>query len=349
MRLYIHIPFCEQKCNYCAFTSYVSKEKKIALYFEKLLFAIEFFLNEKEVKELKSIYIGGGTPSLVDSKFYEPIFQKLSFFMQDECEITIEANPSSLTKEWLLHMKNLGVNRLSLGAQSFDDKKLAFLGRVHNSNEAILALENIFEVGFKNLSVDLIYGTFLDNLNLLESDLKKAITFPITHLSAYTLTIEKNTPFFKKKNIIKKSDDYSKFVKEFLEDRGFNHYEVASFGKVKSKHNLAYWNYEEYIGVGCSAVGFDGKVRYTNTQNLNSYLKNPLNLKYEKIDKEKRYFEKIFLGLRSEIGICKSELLENDLKNAITLLDEGMLRLKDERFYAKDFFIADSLALYIMN
>jgi oxygen-independent coproporphyrinogen-3 oxidase len=191
--LYIHIPFCDSKCFYCAFNSYTTKNYLKKDYFNALKIQFE---NEKKPNKFKSIFIGGGTPSVMDSNFYEKLFNLISPYIDKNTEITIESNPNSTKKEWLKGLKQLGVNRISFGVQSFDNEKLKFLGRNHSSKSALLSIENAKKV-FDNVNLDLIYATILDNKTLLQNDLDIAVNLGISHISAYSLTIEKNTEFYK--------------------------------------------------------------------------------------------------------------------------------------------------------
>ena len=199
MLVYIHIPFCDSKCFYCSFNSYVDKFDLKQEYMQSLKTQLLFELERFEVKknQIKSVFIGGGTPSTIKAKNYEEIFKILKPFLTKGAEITTEANPNSATKEWLNQMFNLGVNRVNFGVQSFDEKKLKLLNRAHSKNQAIKAVENAKEVGFENISIDLIYGVSCDSKELLKNDIEIASSLPINHLSAYALTIEENTPFEK--------------------------------------------------------------------------------------------------------------------------------------------------------
>ncbi len=344
MLLYIHIPFCDSKCHYCSFNSYTDilhlKENYFKALQKQLLHEIKVFNPNK----LSTIYIGGGTPSSVPASLYDKIFKTLSPFITKDTEITTEANPNSLTNEWLSIMKSYGVNRISLGVQSFDDKKLKFLGRNHSSSEAKKAIEIAYKT-IKNISIDLIYDTALDNKKLLEADLKTAFSFPLSHISSYSLTIEKGTNFFGKSNLLKGDENLIFWFIDMIKEAGFTQYEISNFGKIKSLHNLGYWKGKDYIGVGSGAVGFLKDKRYYPTKNVKNYITNPLDIKVENLSKQNLKDEKIFLGLRSEVGVKTSFL---DKEKVEILHDEKKIILKNNRLFNKDYFLADEIALFLI-
>ncbi|MBI3874156.1 MAG: coproporphyrinogen III oxidase family protein, partial [Arcobacter sp.] len=264
MLLYIHIPFCDSKCFYCSFNSYTNLFHLKSSYIEALNIQLKNELT-KTNETLKSIFIGGGTPSSVEANLYNDIFFSLTNFIDKNTEITIEANPNSTTKEWLLHMKNLGVNRISFGVQSFDDTKLKFLGRNHDKNMAINSVNLAYEVGFKDINLDIIYDTALDTKKLIDDDLQIIKTLPINHISAYSLTIEEGTKFFKKPNTKIENIEMAQYIFDRLKDFGFTQYEISNFSttkKARSKHNFGYWEKEDYLGAGAGAVGCIQNQRY---------------------------------------------------------------------------------------
>ncbi len=308
---------------------------------QALLRQLRHDIQQYETKKIQSLFIGGGTPSTVPPKLYEPLFEAITPLLCKECEITIEANPNSATRRWMEQMRAMGVNRISFGVQSFDDEKLKFLGRAHSSKDAILAIENAKKEGFEHISLDLIYDTAMDSKELLKSDIDQALSLPIDHISAYALTIEENTPFASTPNVRRGDEDLGYLIKEIIP---FEQYEVSNFGQFRSRHNLGYWRLEKYLGVGCGAVGFvDGKRLYPHND-LFEYIKNPLYKQTETLSEEDLRFEKIFLGLRSIVGVEK-ELL--DPKKVQILLEEGKLIQKGDQVFNTNFFLADELALYL--
>ena len=205
MLLYIHIPFCDSKCSYCAFNSYVDKFHLKEAYMKALLTQLEYELQRFDAKphSIETLFIGGGTPSTIAPKLYEPIFKLLKPYLACGSEITSEANPNSATYEWLSGMWELGVNRISFGVQSFNAQKLKLLNRAHSNSQAKEAILNAQKVGFKNISLDLIYATLGDTKELLTHDLETAFSLPINHISAYALTIEEGTVFESKPQMSK--------------------------------------------------------------------------------------------------------------------------------------------------
>ena len=351
MLAYIHIPYCDSKCHYCSFNSYVDKFDTRTRYMQALSQQLAFELERFHVKEgeITSLFIGGGTPSTVAPEHYAPLFELLSPYLQKDAEITTEANPNSATKAWLKGMYSLGVNRVSFGVQSFNAKKLKNLNRAHSPQEAKEAIIHAHEAGFKHLSLDLIYNYHGDTKALLENDIAQAFTLPIDHISAYELTIEEGTPFSKTPQVRQENDALAFFVAQEITQRGFTQYEISNFGSYQSRHNKGYWHLENYLGVGAGAVGFLDSVRYYPQTEIESYLANPLQIAEEHLTKEEQLTEKIFLGLRSNIGIEKTLLNPKRHALASLLVKEGKLTEDKRGFYNKNFFIADTLALYLLD
>ena len=316
---------------------------------EALCTQLEFELQRFNAapKAIESLFIGGGTPSTVAPKLYEKLFALLAPYLGDNIEMTSEANPNSATKEWLKGMRELGMNRVSFGVQSFDDAKLKLLNRAHSSAQAKEALLNAKKAGFENISLDLIYATLGDTKELLENDLKTAFSLPINHLSAYALTIEEGTVFEKRPQMSKERLKLTSWLFKKIEDLGFEQYEISNFGSYKSSHNLGYWRYKDYIGLGSGAVGKLGLQRYYPTTDIESYIKEPLNIKIEELEAEDKKTEQIFLGLRSSVGVAKNILNKNELKRALILVQENKLIIKNDTFYNKEYLLADEIALFI--
>ncbi len=344
MLVYIHIPFCDSKCFYCNFNSFVSDNLLKNEYFEALYLQLKFELEKFKNSKIKTLFIGGGTPSTINPKYFEKIFLKFGNIE----EITIEANPNSATYEWLRDMKNLGVNRVSFGVQSFNEDKLKFLGRNHSKLQAIQSVENAYKLGIKNISIDLIYNTKLDNKKLLIDDLNLACKLPINHISAYSLTIEDGSKFEKDFSKIKQDEDLSNFFIEEIKNRNFYQYEISNFSKgYKSKHNLGYWQYQNYIGVGAGAVGFYENKRFYPPKNLKEYIKNPLNIEIENLTQNDIKIEKIFLGLRSEVGVNLNLFNKKELEKVKILIDEKKIYLKDKKVFNLNYLLSDEIALFI--
>ena len=348
MLLYIHIPFCDSKCSYCAFNSYVDKFHLKSTYMEALSVQLEHELQRFKVKdkEIETVFIGGGTPSTVEPKLYEKIFTTIEPYLAKDIEITSEANPNSATKEWLNGMFKLGVNRISFGVQSFDKEKLKLLNRAHSKEDAISAILDAKEIGYKNLSLDLIYATLGDTKELLVRDIDEAFKLPINHLSAYALTIEDGTPFESKPHMSKETLELTEWFFQQITSK-FEQYEISNFGSYQSRHNLGYWKYKDYIGLGSGAVGKLGLQRFYPNTNLEQYIENPLDIRIEDLDEEDKKIEQIFLGLRSCVGINKNILDNNELQKAKLLVDEKKLILKSDTFYNDNYLLADEIALFI--
>ncbi len=349
MLIYLHIPFCDSKCYYCAFNSYVGKFELKNRYMQSIVKQLrsELSIFEPAKNSIKSLFIGGGTPSTIESKLYESFFDTIRPYLQKDAEITTEANPNSASLAWLEGMKKLGVNRISFGVQSFDDEKLKFLGRNHDKKSAIKAIENAYKSGFKNISLDIIYGTIKDDKPLLSNDLKIAKSLPINHISAYSLTIEENTPFFKAPNVAKDSLELAKFITQKIKEEGFLQYEISNFGSYQSIHNLGYWAGDDYIGIGSGAVGFLKNRRFYPHKSIEKYIQDPTYKETEGLSKEALHVEAIFLGLRSKLGIKLENFSKKELENIEILLKAKKLIKRGGRIYNTDYFLSDELALYI--
>ncbi|TLD82409.1 coproporphyrinogen III oxidase family protein [Helicobacter sp. MIT 11-5569] len=354
--LYLHIPFCDSKCGYCAFNSKTDKNHLKSIYMQKISEYLEDklkSLQENNLIKIISVYIGGGTPSVVESHLYNDVFDRFLPFLEENAEITIEANPNHLSFDWLYDMRSLGVNRLSLGVQSFDSQKLAFLEREHNNKNTWIAIDAIQKAGINNLSIDLIYGTPLCTESLLEKELKIVLDLPLTHLSAYHLSFEPGSRFYKEKEqVYMESQKYFEgefggflsighFVAAHLEK--FLHYEVSNYGRI-SAHNLHYWKGGDYIGIGAGAVGCINDVRTSMPNSIERFLEKFSEQKEVLTTKDKE-LEHLFLGFRSCVGVEVNKI--PNPKNLALLLGEKVLYQKDNRVYAKDYFLGDEIALFL--
>ncbi len=351
--LYIHIPFCDSKCHYCAFNSYTSLHHLKEHFTKALIVQLKSQLKDIDTNSLQTVFIGGGTPSTLNKEHYLQIFEVLNPYLTNIQEITIEANPNSATSQWLEDIYSLGINRISFGVQSFNDEKLKFLGRNHSSQMAIDAINNASKIGFKHINCDIIYDTALDTKELLDNDLAIVKTLPIDHISAYSLTLEDGTKFYQKTDVRVEDVDMAKYLFDTLEKQGFGQYEISNFAKdenSRSKHNLGYWKYTQYIGAGAGAVGCMDNKRLYSTKDIENYIQNPCEYEeVEELSNQDIKVEKILLGLRCIEGIDKNILNTNELSKANSLLEVGKLRLEDDRYYAYDFLLADELALYIID
>jgi oxygen-independent coproporphyrinogen-3 oxidase len=305
---------------------------------------LEYELQKQNGKKLTSVYFGGGTPSLLDIADFEKIFNKIIPHINSDAEITVEANPSSWSLEKATALLNMGANRLSLGVQSLNDEKLNFLSRVHDAKSAMSAYDASKKAGFSNISVDFMYDTPFDDKKFLEGEIADFLALDATHISAYSLTIEEDTPFEKRGVQTRYDADAAAIVAKSLTAAGYEHYEVASFGRIRSRHNFGYWEYKPYIGVGAGAVGFDGNRREYPSKMIEEYIKNPLLTDTEELSADNITVEKILLGLRSTVGVELS-ILSNKQNELKTLLQNNLLRSDGKRVYATDFFLADELTL----
>lgn len=276
LSLYIHIPFCQKKCLYCDFYSVASQEKLAGDYIQVLV---------KQIGQIdapvSSIYIGGGTPSVLGVALLGQLFKSLKRIITPSAEFTIEVNPESFSKKLAKLFLANGVHRLSIGLQSFNDKKLIKLGRIHNAKKAREAVYLAQKSGFKNISIDLIFGIWGEKLTDWKKELQEAVSLPVKHLSVYSLTYEKGTALSQmlKKGLIKPLEDevvagMYEYAADFLEGRGFKRYEVSNFAQDSylCRHNRGYWQNEPYIGLGPSAVSYLEGVRKKNISDVKKYI-----------------------------------------------------------------------------
>lgn len=313
--LYIHIPFCDHKCIYCDFYSIITSDN-IDAFLASLKKEIKYFSNQYSKNRIfKSVFFGGGTPSLMDPKYLREILDDLnnSFVIDQDAEITMETNPGTVDKTKLKNFKDSGINRISIGIQSFDEEELKFLTRIHNKETAIQTLNNAAEVGFKNISVDLIFNLPNQTKEKWIKNLETAIELPINHISTYSLILERGTILNKMVldgNVKMQDDDYDADLYEttidFLLSNEYYQYEVSNFTKpgFECVHNNAYWRYKDYLSFGTAAHSFvDGK-RWWNYSSLKKYiseieLNNHAIMNSENITEEQMHDEYVMLALRS--------------------------------------------------
>ena len=312
--IYLHIPFCLKKCSYCNFVSF-SRTDKIEEYIESLLQEIEF--SKHKGKSIATIYIGGGTPSIIPLNYITKIIGKLKeeFDLSQLEELTIEVNPGTVDLNKLKTYYQLGINRVSVGVQSFDHKILKGLGRIHTEKEVYNTIFMLREIGFKNISIDLMYGLPFDTVNRIESDLEKALRLNPEHISVYGLIVEEKTLFHKeylRGNLILPEEEellsFRKKIDQILNEAGYSRYEISNYSKeaYESKHNLIYWHNEDYLGFGLNSTSKMDNNRYRNSDDLEEYLETANNLaKYDlvEIDEDISVEDGIMLGLRLIEGI----------------------------------------------
>lgn len=356
--IYIHIPFCKQKCFYCDFVSYANQDKYFQKYVQALNKEINNFIDNNEF-EVQTIYIGGGTPSLIDAKYIEEIlhvFEKRNL-LKEVKEVTIEVNPGTVTEEKLRNYKNSGVNRLSIGLQSTEDKILKQIGRIHCYDDFLNTYKMAREVGFKNINVDLMIGLPNQKIIDVKNSLEKIIKLepePPNHISVYSLIVEENTPIEKmlESGELELPDEELErnmywYVKNFLELNGYKHYEISNFAKLgnESKHNLDCWNQKEYVGFGVAAHSYIDDVRYGNIGNVEEYIKNCENGEFGKnkvidevendiFSKEKEF---MLIGLRKIEGVLIQDFKNKFGENPIFVFKDELKKLVDENLLIVDF------------
>lgn len=342
--VYVHIPFCKRKCYYCDFISFCEKDELQEKYINTVIQEIEDFFNLNKNVKIKTIYIGGGTPSFIDGKYIEKIMN--TFNKGGVVEATIEVNPGSASLEKLKKYKECGINRLSIGLQSTEDRLLKKIGRIHNYNDFLATYNLAREVGFDNINVDLMIGLPGQTIEDVKSSLNKVINLNPSHISVYSLIVEENTIIYnliEQNKIVLPDEELERnmywYVKNYLELGGYEHYEISNFAKKgkMSLHNLDCWNQKEYVGFGASAHSYLNRKRFCNIGVLEEYIKDFKNTK--EVQEVQSFYETkqeyILLGLRKIKGVCisdfKNKFGENPIflfKNELNkLIEEGLLEI----------------------
>jgi oxygen-independent coproporphyrinogen-3 oxidase len=351
LSIYIHIPFCDHKCIYCDFYSIITSDN-ISSFLQSLKKEIKYYAeNYSSNRIITSIFFGGGTPSLMQPEYLEEIISSIreNFKISDEAEITMETNPGTVDKEKLRKFRSSGINRISIGVQSFNDDELKFLTRTHNSNTAVETLHIASEVGFENISLDLIFNLPKQTKEMWLSNLNQAIQLPIKHISTYSLILERGTILNKMVldgKIKMQSDDYDADLYEttidFLTQNGFYQYEVSNFTKpgYECKHNNAYWQYKDYLGLGTSAHSFVVGKRWWNYSSLKRYI-NEIKTNgnavanHEELSPEEFHNEYVMLALRSS-GIQLNNYKNTFGDNWLTKNYSYLKKLENENFILFD-------------
>ncbi len=367
--IYIHIPFCKRACHYCDFHFSTNLDSRGELV-NALVKEIGLQANYLQREVINTIYFGGGTPSLLQANEIEVLLNQIHshHVINPKAEITLEANPDDLSKAKINELYALGINRLSIGIQSFDDSILKFFNRAHNSEEAIQCINDAREVGFQNLSLDLIYAVPGQDHNQWIKNIQKAIQLGPEHISSYTLTIEEKTAFGKWAKAGKLKGVEEKFAAEEFEllmdhlgKAGYEHYEISNFCKpgYQSKHNSNYWKQSKYLGIGPSAHSYDGDSRQFNVSNNGLYQKslneNKVPFEIEVLSRENKINEYIFTTLRTSWG-CQLSYLKESLDYDLVLnqsgylhdlTKQGLINLNEETIILtrKGKFVADQIAL----
>jgi len=329
---YIHIPFCRARCGYCDFITFTGKENKIDQYVEDLCVEIRLYAGAA----ISTIFFGGGTPSVLEPRHLRKIFQSIHrhFKVSPHAEITLEANPESVSLEKALAWKDVGLNRLSIGLQVFDNALLKKIDRLHTVEEFLAAYHAFRQAGFDNLSVDLIYGFEGQSLQSWLETLKATAALNPEHLSLYALKIEEHTPFAAQG--VRVNDDLEADMYEsaraYLRDQGYEHYEISNFSRPGKacRHNLIYWRQENYLGLGVGAVGCVDGLRWENHKNLHDYHKDIQSermprVSTERLDDKTRSLERLMLGLRLREGLFWPETNAEWLSHRSSLTAQGLL------------------------
>lgn len=370
--IYIHIPFCKTKCIYCDFysTTLVSLKEQ---YIQALCKELEMRKDYLEGEPIRTIYWGGGTPSLFQPNDFRQVFDTINhiYNIEDCDEITIEANPDDLTPEYLASLSTLPFNRISIGIQTFNNNTLKLLKRRHSAEQAIQAVQNVRLAGFNNISIDLIYGLPGETSESWANDLAQAIALGVEHISAYHLIYEEGTPLhnmLQKKQVEETSEDNSlSFFSELthkLSSAGYEHYEISNFclpGKY-SHHNSSYWQGVKYLGCGPSAHSFNGTSREWNVASINQYIEGikngERNFEIEVLDKATRYNELIITSIRTMWGLSLIQLeegfgtefvdyalrnAEKHIKNGDAIIEKDHLRLTPKGVFISDGIMSDLL------
>lgn len=366
--IYLHIPFCKRRCIYCDFFS-TTQSNLMPQYIDALCRELEIRKDYLEGEQIETIYWGGGTPSQLNEKLFEQVFHTIdaNYQVSDEAEVTLEANPDDLTPAYIDMLRKLPFNRLSMGIQTFDDRTLKLLNRRHTVQQAIEAFENCRKAGFKNISIDLMYGLPGETTESWERDLQQAVRLNPEHISAYHLIYEEGTPLWtlREQHRVAEADEdlslnlFTQLIHR-LKENGYVHYEISNFclPGFHSKHNSSYWTGKKYLGCGASAHSYNGSSRQWNVASLNKYIEgisennNSVSEK-EVLDRYTRYNDFVITTLRTCWGMSLvrlkddfgNELYDYCLRMAKPYLEQGTLSLSDNilRLTDKGIFISDGI------
>lgn len=341
--LYIHVPFCQKKCNYCDFYSVTPTSETVEKYFSKIYNE----MLEYNGYSANTLYLGGGTPTLVEPSYIKKAIEIAQQHYNLNGEITIEANPNTLSEKKLQQYYDMGINRLSMGMQSAQPQQLDILGRTHSNQQVIDMVQTAQKIGFENISLDIMIATPKQTISQLMQTTQQAISLGVQHISAYLLKVEKGTEFDKMGIEIDDdymADSYMELV-EYLNKVGYKQYEISNFCKdgYESKHNLKYWNMQEFIGFGATAYSCLNGNRYGNSRELD----------YTRASNEQVEYieEKFMLNLRLSSGIDLSEYDKLDLEKLQKLSQQGYIQINENRFNltAEGFLISNSIINYLIE
>jgi oxygen-independent coproporphyrinogen-3 oxidase len=345
--LYIHVPFCSSKCNYCDFNSYAGRLDVAENYFEALKKEIELYANTIRDNLIDTIFIGGGTPSCVNQKYISEVLNlcKLKFNISETCEISTESNPGTLDIEKLTAYRRSGINRISIGLQAYQSKLLKYLGRRHSTDDFITSVELAKKAGFININADVIFGIPGQTMEDWVETLKVLVELDITHISAYSLKIEEGTKFgdmLESGELTQVEDELDRnmyhYAIDFLKENGFMQYELSNFAKegYQCKHNLTYWKCVDYLGLGAGAHSLLEGERFSNKYTIESYINSiekglkPVEESY-KLEFSDRVSEYMFLGLRLNQGVNNSEFKKLFGQDMFNMYEESFKELQQKK------------------
>ena len=362
---YVHIPFCTQICYYCDFSKVFIKNQPVDSYLEHLLQEFHSY----DIQKLRTLYIGGGTPTALSASQLEVLLEGLTKNLDLSMleELTIEANPGDLDADKIAVLKNSAVNRVSLGVQTFDDKMLKKIGRSHTEKDIYENIDRLKLAGFDNISIDLIYALPGQTMDQVRDNVAKAIALDIPHMSLYSLILENHTVFMNRmrrgKLPLPKEEleaEMFEYIIAELEKAGFEHYEISNFSKTgfESRHNLMYWDNAEYYGIGAGASGYVDGVRYKNHGPIRHYLKaveeGSARINEEHLSQREQMEEEMFLGLRKKSGVSMARFEEKfersfqELYGDIVkdLIQQGLMQVEGDRvrMTKRGLFLGDTVA-----
>ena len=368
--IYVHIPFCIQKCKYCDFASFVKDTDVQDKYTDYIVKEINSFKNKANNYIVNSIFFGGGTPSVLSSVNMHRIITaiKANFYLTDDAEISLECNPKTASFTKLKNYIKMGFNRISIGVQSLDDKLLKTIGRIHTSKDFLECYTMVKLAGFKNINYDLMFALPEQSIKSFKETVDNLVKLKPEHISCYSLILEENTPLYEEKDSYKFADEDEnremyEYAKKVFEDNGYEQYEISNFAKkgYECIHNLKYWEMKDYIGFGSSASSFFEEKRHTNPDNLNEYFELIENYKYpfddiEKEEKKDMMSEFMFLGLRKIKGINDKDFkelfnesffdiykkeIEKHINNGLLIKEDDNIRLSSKGLDLANFVMSD--------
>ena len=369
--LYFHIPFCLRKCAYCDFCSFTGKtDEDMRRYTDALIREMEAYADAARGMTFDTLFFGGGTPSLLPADAVSRILGAAVrlFSIEKDAEITLEANPATADKAKLAALRSLGINRLSMGVQSLDDRELTLLGRLHNAREALTFFSDAREAGFDNINVDLMYGIPEQTVASAEKTLRTVLSLSPEHISAYSLMLEEGTPLYDKRSVLSFPDEEGEnaidgHIRAILGEHGYLHYEISNDAKegYASRHNLHYWRSDSYLGFGVAAYSFFGGARYGNGTDFAAYIADPESITgaREVLTQEDLAYEFIMLRFRLAEGLSLSEYKSRFGKDFKETFSEpvtrftamGLMAEKEDRIFLTEqgFRVSNSILLEFMS